>query len=233
MEKYNVVNVTRDDERVIIHEVDTGEGTPRTFKYTAIWGGLKWPAGNFPAYYCILGQTVEKDYSDRYIAGKSGPLRFFAEHQGKMVLKPDKFFLKLTDDISKFGCDEIYTTTGDEWSCYTCLLEDYEKDKQLNPVFLQDAPFIDDFGQRLALITTWMNKGTLDLPVNSIAREQLKSLTEDDLESEDLGDRLYAVSALGFAVGAFQKHSPRPIPPEIMARILRDRGRRPGGFMAR
>lgn len=233
MEKYNVVNVTRNDERVIIHEVDIGEGTLKTFKYSAIWGGLKWPVGKSPAYYCILGQTVEKDYSDRYIAGKPGPLRFFAEHQGKMVLKPDKFFLKLTDDICKYRCDEIYTTTGDEWSCYMQLLEDYEKDKQLNSVFLQDAPFIDDFGQRLALITTWMNKGTLDLPGDSIVREQLKSLKEDDLESEDLGDRLYGVSALGFAVGAFQKHSVRPIPPAVLASIRRGRGRKPGGFMAR
>jgi hypothetical protein len=187
---------------------------------------LEWPIGSTPAYYVILG--LEHEELD-YLGGKKrqGPLKFFAEFEAPSVLSLNDFFKQLTDDISKYYCTRIFTHKVDEYESFAQSYEDYLRDKELKSAYSDEAPYAENFNWGLAQINDWVSRGKLELPEYSKIRDQLKGISEEELE-ESPETKFLRINALRYLLGGFLKYAPQPVPDWI----FRGRGRKLG-WMAR
>ena len=204
---YNVVD-TRKSKNGVTHIVANNDGGTEIKKYSAIRGGLSWPAGTMPAYHCIVGEGFV--YFDRNEGGdQRGKLHLLAEHEYS-GMSIDQMFDKLTDNVVQLNCGTIYTHTEEEQAAYADYQEAYRDfcyKKKVSLGWLDQAPFADNFQLGIALINDLVKTGRLVLPEQSIVREQLKRISKEDLD-ESPENKFYAINGLRFAVAAFHKFKP-------------------------
>jgi hypothetical protein len=223
MQNYNVIETEETKQKVIIHRLDVGADNLEVRRYTAVLGGLSWPIGSLPPYYCILGEEW-KDPDILNKKGRQGPLMFFAEYQAESPIDLDRFYLKLTDDVVKFHCKTVYTPMDNEWQDQIEAYQRYLRKKNIGLGDLDEAPFAGDFSLGISIANRWIKKGKLVLP-EGIVRSELKQLNEESL-AENPETKFLAANGLRYVIGAFRKHSPRPLPDGFYKRKKR------GGWMA-
>ena len=228
MSKYVVISSEKDMDEggIIIHRVNVPGKDPEAIKYRAIQGGLTWPKDGAPGYYIILGQL--DDGLAYHRQDVKSPLKFLGEFESEF---PEKLFKRLTDDAKIFLCDEFYCDMGLEWEGFVEDFDAYTSKHKIDRVYLREAPFSQNFQFGVTKIREWRAARALDIPEGTTIRSQLKEMQPTDLK-ESPETNFFAVNALRFVIGGIEKYSPGPISPKVMARILRDRGARPGGFMA-
>jgi len=201
---YNVIEA-RKSKNQITHIVAKQNGGTESLRYSAIRGGLSWPAGTMPGYHCILAEDFI--YFDRDEGGdQRGKLHLLSEYEypGMSI---DAMFAKLTDDVTQLHCGEVYADTKEEYQDYLEAYESYRYDKKVRLGRLDQAPFAENFQLGIALITDWLRTGRLVLPEQSIVREQLKQVSKQDLD-ESPENKFYAINGLRFVVAAFHKFKP-------------------------
>ena len=206
MKSYNVVKTETTKRGVIVHEVDSGDGELKSYHYAAIRGGLSWGSGESPAFFMILGEEfVDKTRFEGQVPPR-GKLKVFTERQ---IPSPflDKLFSALTDDCALFGCGYVYADLSDEHEESGKLFMEYVSEKKARYVSLEDAPFVNNFPLGVSLINRWLSEALLDLPKESLVRDQLKKLTKQDF-GDSPEQRFFAVNALRFVLGSFYKCPP-------------------------
>jgi hypothetical protein len=197
--------------------IDPGTGQIEYRKYRAIRGGLSWPTANSPGYYVIVGELAVDERLTRFegVEIRRGKLHLLCERT------VDSAFLgglaeKLSDDAARYGATTVYTEIvvaedGGYDERATMMRELLVATKR--PVSLMRAPYTEDAksarGESLQLslswVEEWIRQARLELPEDSLCRQQLKAISRSDLDDPDAEPRIYAARALGFVVSAFHK----------------------------
>lgn len=182
-------------------------------RYLDIRGGISWPTPYVPAYFCILGQEVGQDGNDE----SEGKRVLLAEHEDRSSYL-DKFYERLIVDAAQVGCRKFYAAMPeDRQDCgYLNDFNQYAR-KQKSSVTLHEAKDADDFLLGINRIQPGTHKGSLILPEDSLVREQLSSITAQDIEDKP-GERYNAINGLRHALGSFfrypaVKRKPHRMPP--------------------
>lgn len=201
---YNVIEA-RKTKRGVSHVIVTSNGESKTVSYAAIRAGLAWPVGSLPAYHCILGEEhiyIDKDNQ----RDQRGRIHLLSEqeYQGMSI---DAMFAMLTDDCTRLYCGCIYTDTAEEYQDYIEAYTQYVYDKKIKIGNLEQAPFTNSFDTGARLIFDWIKNGRLVLPEKSIAREQLKRISKQELDDSP-ETKFNVINGLRRCVGAFHKFKP-------------------------
>jgi hypothetical protein len=182
---------------------ENGVGMP-VLSYTAVYGGLSWPSSESLAYHCILGEAFAGSKDGEIIRGK---LRLLAESESEGI-SIDGFFARVTADAIHLHCDTIFAAMDEsKYADFTAVYGNYCFEHRVHFGRLERAPFEKDFIVGVSLIQQWIGSGRLDLPVDSIVYQQLKSISRSDL-GEQPETRFHAINALRFAVAGFHTHKP-------------------------
>jgi hypothetical protein len=189
-------------------EIETVEG--KKFVCSAIRGGISWPllSKDMPAYYCILGE----EWTDRTrFQGQEafrGKLKFLCEYEA-INYSLGSLFVRLTDDIRLSHCSTIYgiieADQDDRYKGFPNELYKVVHDKDIS-VVPEQAPFAENPNIAIPHLIDWYAKGLLDLPEESLLRQQLKGLKPED--AKDVAERLNAVNAGRFVVCGFERDRP-------------------------
>lgn len=142
--------------------------------------------------------------------GSIGKFIFFAEYQPKSLVDLDRFLLKLTDDIVRFHCTEVYTLLGDEYQGYKETYENYLRDNNIKLGTLREAPFCNDFLLGTSLINRYRTENKLSLP-EGIVKQEFNNLFKVSMDDSP-ETKFPAINALRYVIGAFHKYAPRPVP---------------------
>jgi hypothetical protein len=186
------------DTGLIHHEIEGQEDRI----YRTLRAGLVWPNKSAPAYFCILGQL------DREIAAKRNPIVFLCEGQSKEL---NLLFDKLTDQAKILICEEVYVDLSDDRKCFYDSFTDYCEETGTRGLYLSQAPWPDNFAYGLGLIRDWIAKNSLKIEPGTILASQLGKISEDLLEDTAKAEvDFFAVNALRYVLGAFQKYPPSP-----------------------
>lgn len=189
--------------------VETAEG--KKFTCSAVRGGISWPllSANMPAYYCILGEEWigGTRFQDQEVP--RGRLRLLCEYEADIHSSLTSLFVKLTDDTDLCQCSTLYGIIeeykGDDYKGFPDALNSFIHDKSIG-VRLEEAPMAKNPAIGIEHVIDWNTKGLLELPEESLLRQQLRSLKPED--AKDLPERLNAVNALRFVVCGFEKYKP-------------------------
>jgi hypothetical protein len=201
---YNVIEARKSKNR-ITHVVAKQDGGTESLIYSAVRGGLSWPAGTMPGYHCILGEEyiyINKDEAE----SQRGKLHLLSEHEypGMSI---DMMLARLTDDVTQLHCGEVYADTKEEYQDYLESYQDFCYKKKVSLGRIEQAPFADNFQLGISLINDWLRTGRLVLPEQSIVREQLKRISKQELDDKP-ENKFYAINGLRSAVAAFHKFRP-------------------------
>lgn len=207
METYQVVKSKVEKNGVITHEVTGNNGKLKTFHYSAVRAGLNWPSPEASAFYVILAEEYVGKTKYEGQQRQRGKLKIFKEQEISSSFL-DKLFSKFSDDCMLFGCKHAYTDLSDDHEADAEFFHNFIYDKKIPHISLEEAPFVDSFSLGVSLIKRFMSDGFLDIPEDSVIREQLKRLAKSDLQDPQAEKRFNAVNALRFVIGAFYKFIP-------------------------
>jgi len=202
----------------MIELVDT-EG--ERYRMVDIRGGLCFPSTRAHGFFVIVGEE--------YIEAKDrrGTLLLLKELEFS-GLDLDRFFDELTDASTVHFCDDFYSDFDAEKNRdYLDAYYDYENRKKPLLGTLQPAPYAATPLMGISTIRHWLDIHRLKLPLDSLVRSQLKTLTKADLEDLDIYP---AINALRYAVGSFHKNP--PIRRDLSYRPTRNGNLSPHGWMA-
>jgi len=182
------------DDGLIYHEI---AGQPDRV-YRTLSAGLTWPNRSAPAYFCILGQL------DRKNEFKRNPIVFLSEGQSKDL---HQLLDKFTDDAKRLLCDEVYVDLTEERKCFRDSFSDYCEETGTRGLYLTQAPWPENFSYGLGLIKDWLAKDSLKIERETTLAQQLGKISEDLLEDAAKAEvDFFAVNALRYVLGAFQKY---------------------------
>ena len=222
-----IIKSEQDEDGIIRHTISAPvDGMDdRVVEYSAVMGGLSWPNEHAPGYYIIMGQSrFDDDY--RSVVKIKPSLTFLEEFESSSL---SKLVNRLTDDAKMLLCDEFYCDMEGDLEGFAESFWTYSNGaKGIN---LVQAPFTHNFMYGTQRVSERIGENSITMPVKGIIREQIERMEVKDLQNKP-ESHFHAVNALRYLVCGVEKFSPGPVPPEIMARILRDTGPRPGGFMA-
>jgi len=205
MESYLVTNHEMKDG-LIFHEVRTEDGKTKTIAYNAIRAGLSWPTAENPkSYYCILGdQTRGTQFQG--VAQPQAKLKFLEEKEINSLFL-DELFQSLTDACALFGCSTIYTDLSDDFQDNADFFHEWAFKKEIQYGHLEVAAFLRNFPLGLSIIRDWQKNGYLEIPKDSIVRNQLKPITSSDLGPE-LERMSHAINGVRYCTASFFKYQP-------------------------
>jgi len=171
------------------------DGKQTTFVCRDIRGALVWPTLNSPGYYCIFAQR-----NDPTPQGKL-PLQLLGEASLEL---PKQIFQKLMQDAKRLGCYEFYNDYQDGNEELIRAFYEYSRYQQNSNIKFTKAPFSKSFHIGILLIKEWAKNNTLNIPNNTILRDQLKNIDTADL-SDKPEEKFFAVNALRFIVATVEK----------------------------
>lgn len=181
-------------------------------KYRTIRGGISWPimTENLPAYYCMFGEEWVKPPLHRQRQEEKRRLNFICEYEAPDIYASlTAFFTKLTDDATHHLCYAFYTVIedfqGEDFRGYAEAFQRFAYDKGTIGR-LEQAPWADRTDLGIHHITSWNNEGRLEIPEDTLLREQLRMVRADMVK--ELPHKLNAVNAMRFVVCGYEKNRP-------------------------
>jgi len=220
MGTYQIVKAETEKNGLIAHTLDMGGGKLETVRYTAVRAGLAWPSLEASAFYVIMGEEYVGKTKYEGQQRQRGKLKIFKEQE---ISSPflDNLCLQLTDDCTLFNCKHVYTDLSHDHEADAQFFYDFVYAKKIPHIGLEEAPFVDSFALGISLIKRFMTDGFLDIPKDSIAREQLKRVTKSHIGNPESEKRFHATTALRFCVAAYHKYVPTPLGPYVPKRKKR------------
>lgn len=195
---YTLKNARKAKDTELVHHEIEGE-VDRIYRTLRV--GLSWPENTAPAYFCIIGETHRQNEFKRY------PLIFLAEGEsveGFSVLD------LLIDRYKMVLCSGIWADLTEDKRIFRDVFHDHCIENEVKGVYLQPAPWPDQFAYGLNLIRNWIEKKSLEVQKDSILARQLGRLPQDlKAYSSNPEQDFYAVNALRYVLGSFQKHPHR------------------------
>jgi hypothetical protein len=168
--------------------------------YLDIRAGLVWPYQTQPGYWLILGQYEKENAFCKH------PLVLLDEMKSRNL---DKLFDSITDSAVRLMSKDIYVSMDEENDCYRDAFNRYCNDHNIRRVFLNRAPYVDNFEFGIGLIREWLRDEALEIDRDTLIHEELSQIPESVLE-EDQKDTYYAIHALRFVLASFVKSPWRP-----------------------
>ena len=195
MEKYQITRCEK--KRVITHHVQTSGG-PQKFLYGDVRGGVSWPtaANAAPSFFIIIAQSFDQ------IDGLGGFVEL-AEFQSENF-SPEKFSNKMTDYCTMYSINEIYCDMSEHKTSYVDGFNTFASKIKGNLNLVQ-APYAENFSYSVGILRDYWKKGILNFLKGGKLTDQLRSLSESDLNEKTLEGTLYAVNAARFAISGYHK----------------------------
>ncbi len=184
-------------------ELTQEEGKTTREHFRGVRCGLAWPTAASPGFYCLVGQLFKNLPNGRY------PLRLLKEGQGHVL---NVLFQNLFDDLGQFGAYEIFGDLSSRFQSYILDFNQHYRSRRLQEVKLTPAPFYQSFSHGIYVIRSWIKDEALHVPTETIIRDQLKMIKEEDLKG-DVEDRFFGINALRFVVSAYEVSPVYPSPP--------------------
>ena len=193
---YNLIN-SDSSGRFIIHIVMNGNDEDR-IRYVSVRAGVSFPSQDAAGAFCVVGQEMDDKFETA-----PAPLVLLDEWEFP-GLSVDGFWDKVSDALVLHGAKPVYFDTEDEANLLA--FQDYCSRKKLNIDYLA-APFADNFFTGLSTANDWLREGRLDLHKTSLVRNQLKSLTREDLRDSP-ETKFPLVNSLRHVLSGFRKYPP-------------------------
>ena len=188
------LKIFKDRDEIVIQYPKTPGKLQRVDTYSITCAGLSWPSGNSQGYYCIFG--LKKESTTR---GKK-PLVLLAEGQHHPM---EKFFEKLTFYANRLYCERLFANNENEK--FEDSLRKFVRERKIDNIRLFDSS--EDFQHGTTLISQRKTDHALEIPENTILREQVRIMTPEDLKDKP-EERFYAVMALCRVLSFFEFYPP-------------------------
>lgn len=191
MEKYQITRCEK--KRIITHYTANGK-----YSYGDVRGGVSWPtsANAAPSFFMIIAQEFDR------VDGLMGFVEL-AEVQSKDV-SPERFYNTMTDYCSMYGIDTIYCDMSEHKSSYVDGFHAFASKIEGN-ISLVQSPYSDNFSFNVGILRDFWKRGVLEFLRKGKLTDQLRSLSESDLNEKTLEGTLYAVNAARFVMGSYSK----------------------------
>jgi hypothetical protein len=189
----------------IVHVIQNG-GHEQTIRYVSVRAGVSYPSEIAPGAFCVVGQEMD----DKLETGPS--LLTLLDEWEYSGLSVDNFWNKVTDSLVLNAVSPLYLDERVQYEANLRAFQDY-CDRMHLKIDFAFAPWSDNFFTGLSTANDWLSTGRLDLDKSSRTREQLKSITRDDLL--DSPETKYPlVNALRHVLSGFRKYPPmKPLIP--------------------
>ena len=206
MTEATVVEWKKTDSGIIQQKLSDGS----VKEYAAIRAGLSLPTEEANGYFVILGEIF---MSATWFEGQErrrGRLHVLAEQEIESAFLDDTL-RPFTDECALLGCQAAYTgftdsISPDELDQQVRLARERLQEHR-SGVTLYSAPYFAKFKTGVDIIRSFIDKALLILPENSLAAQQLGSLSQVDL-AEKPETRFVAVNGLRFCVASYHKNPP-------------------------
>jgi len=209
MNNKKVVKAEKTKRRTVVHTIDKGDGKTERKEFAAIRAGLSWPIpGGTPSYFVVVGEEYVPASKYEGQESQRGRLIFLGEHEAGSFLMD--ILPSLTDHCTLFGCNDIYCDFDERKENHideVHFCRTFVYDQKVGHINFLEAPHHNDFSLGISLIRHFINQGLLTVPEGSLAHEQLKALTEQDL-GDSPETHFHALNGLRFVIGAFYKFAP-------------------------
>ena len=191
MQKYQITRSEK--KRITTHWTTNGK-----YQYGAVRGGVSWPtsANSAPSFFMIIGQGFDA------VDGLGGYVEL-AEFQSEDV-SPERFYSKMTDYATMYGIDEIYCDMAEHKSSYVDGFNEFAS-KIEGHLSLIQSPYAENFSFSVGILRDFWKKGVLEFLKGGKLSDQLRSLSESDLNEKTLEGGLFAVNAARFVMGSYSK----------------------------
>jgi hypothetical protein len=184
-------------------EITSEDGKSVKECFRGVRCGLSWPTPVSPGFYCLVGQLSKNLPNGRY------PLRLLKEGKEHIL---NVLFQNLFDDMGQFSAFELFSDLSFKFQNYLLDFNQHYMNRKLQDVKLAPAPFYQSFPHGVYVVRSWIKDEALHLPTDTITREQLKMIKEEDLR-EGVEGQFYAINALRYVVSAFETSLAFPSPP--------------------
>ncbi len=183
------------------------DGGDTICSFDSMIGGLSWPAGRFPGYFCICG--VQRDPSRAHAPGQDHSLRLLAEQQTGFL---DDLCSRVTETARLLNCDYLATAEqNDQTGAFHQGFATYVRRQAIHRVRLVVAPFAGNVEFGLYLARDMGKAKRLDIPAPSILHTQMSTFRLEDIGA-DTEKNFYALNALRYVLGFFYMHRGRKTP---------------------
>ena len=183
----------RNGERI---EVQYSDDTAEKVCVQEVRGGLMLPTAESPAYFCILGQLLERNSKFKH------PCILLSETEAAL---PEQFYKKLSNEARKLLCWTFFCDYTDSNYEFRVSLSKYLRKRDLSRISIK-LPYIGDWVNGILTIRQSSEDGVLKIPKDSIMGRQLGQMTPGDQQESQRG-RFYAVDALRCVLGSFERPS--------------------------
>ncbi len=156
-------------------------------------GGFMFPTAESPAYFCIIGQLLERNSKFKH------PCILLSETEAAL---PEQFYKKLSNEARKLLCWIFFCDYTDSNYEFRVSLMKYLRKRDLSRISIA-SPYIGDWLNGLLGIRQYSEDGVLKIPKDSIIARQLGQMTPGD-QQESQRSRFFAVDALRCVLGSFR-----------------------------
>jgi len=195
----DIKQALRNGERI---EIQYTDDTADRVYVQKVRGGLMLPTAQSPAYFCILGQLLDKNSKFKH------PCILLSETEADL---PEQFYKKLSLEARKLLCWRFFCDYTDSNSEFRVSLSKYLRKRDLSRVSIK-FPYIGDWVNGVLTIRQSSKDGALKIPKDSIMGRQLGQM-EPEHQQESQRSSFYAVDALRCVLGSFERPSRSWFPP--------------------
>jgi hypothetical protein len=117
-------------------------------------GGLMLPTAQSPAYFCILGQLLDRNSKFKH------PCILLSETEADL---PEQFYKKLSNEARKLLCWSFFCDYTDSNYEFRVSLSKYLRKRDLNRVSIK-FPYIGDWVNGVLTIRQYSKDGALEIP---------------------------------------------------------------------
>jgi hypothetical protein len=177
-------------------EVQYSDDTMDRVHVQKVCGGLMLPTAQSRAYFCILGQLLDRNSKFKH------PCILLSETEADL---PEQFYKLLCNEARKLLCWSFFCDYTDSNYEFRVSLSKYLRKRDLSRVSIK-FPYIGDWVNGVLTIRQYSKDGALEIPKDSIMGRQLGQMEPDD-QQESQRSRFYAVDALRCVLGGFERPS--------------------------
>ena len=189
----DIKQALRNGERI---EVQYSDDTADRVYVQKVHGGLMLPTAQSPAYFCILGQLLDRNSKFKH------PCILLSETEADL---PEQFYKKLSNEARKLLCWSFFCDYTDSNYEFRLSLSKYLRKRDLSRVSIKFT-YIGDWVNGVLTIRQYSKDGALEIPKDSIMGRQLGQMVPED-QQESQRNRFYAVDALRCVLGSLERPS--------------------------
>jgi len=167
-------------------------------------GSVSWPTPHASMYFAIFAQKQEFGYTPK------PPVVLVTEYMNQA---PMECFRQMVELGRQYACHQFYADLRPRNEEIVDLFDEYSRYHQSRSIILEFADLAGDFQFGLGIVKDWAK--SLEIPKGTILRNELSSVTPQNMEASRPEESYPAINALRLLLASLEKNpwtAPRYVP---------------------